>query len=207
MLFTGSVKRDEKVWVAILEGFVLANVVVISDPEFPGRLYHDTEVVYRTEGSETWSTADQVLAQGWDDCDSLATWLAASIRVYGSQALLPGTPGHTAAERYGVQKAQAYLETRVPKGARGLFHCLVRYQVNGTWYREDPSERLGMNGVAIDPTVLRLRADRGLRGVRCSSSAPSSKTTTSGSVAGRPLVLRPVSSPRVVTRSSARRSG
>jgi hypothetical protein len=94
---------------------------------------------YRSEpsGSEDWLDIDGVIAAEGGDCEDLAAWRVAELRVYGAAALAPGDGGYG---QTGPLTAAAFL--RAWPG--GTYHCLVEYHINGVRYEEDPSVRLGM---------------------------------------------------------------
>lgn len=76
-------------------------------------------VRYRQErGTEDWNTAPVVLKRGYGDCEDLAAWRAAELRVMG-------IPAHGIVKRTG------------PK----MFHALVLWPDGRV---EDPSKILGM---------------------------------------------------------------
>lgn len=69
---------------AVLEGFVLCCMLLIragACPPFP----HDANVKYKPEppGREDWDLPPTVMARGWGDCEDLAMWHAAGLRVTG----------------------------------------------------------------------------------------------------------------------------
>lgn len=113
-------------------------------PEIP--LLYRSHVVYRRESEETWSDVLVTLLQGWEDCDSLATWRAAELRVRGWRALEPGYRSWPLALQLRPRRiyAQTEIRTRAPVGQASGYHILVRYQVAGQWFYDDPSARLGM---------------------------------------------------------------
>lgn len=84
-------------------------------------LMHKSGVVYRTQpgGCERFKTIPSILAAGNADCDQLAPWRAAELRV-----------------RYGIK---AMPEVR--RMAKNLWHVYVRYPDGRV---EDVSARLGM---------------------------------------------------------------
>lgn len=119
-------------------------------PDLP--LLYDSGVVYRREDDELWRDINHVFASGSEDCDSLAAARAGELIARGWRALTPGEGGFEQARRARLESipAQVFLRTRSPRERPGLYHCLVRYQVDSQEYRDDPSARLGMNGVISD---------------------------------------------------------
>ncbi len=104
------------------------------------RLYQ-SGVYYREEkpGFEDWPDIPKVLSQGWGDCEDLAGYRAAELRVYDgidAQPVIKWT--WIPADR---MREAGY--TVIPKDGVWLVHCLVRYP-NGKI--EDPSKILGMRG-------------------------------------------------------------
>ncbi|MCK6531000.1 hypothetical protein L6R50_26720 [Myxococcota bacterium] len=114
-------------------------------PDLPG--LYQSGVVYRRERDETWCDYINLLAQGHEDCDGLAAARAGELLARGWRALRPGDGGYAEAQRSRPAsiRAEVMLRTRSPASRPGLYHCIVRYRVGGTWYRDDPSTRLGMN--------------------------------------------------------------
>lgn len=127
------------------------------DPELPG-LYESGARYYR-ETEETWSDYRNMLAQGWEDCDGLAAARAGELIARGYRALHPGEGGYRVARilRLRTIKAEVFLRTRTPEGRPGLYHCLVRYLVDGRWYYDDPSARLGMLDRDLDADEVQQR--------------------------------------------------
>ncbi len=125
-------------------------------------LLYESNIVYAPERGEVFSDVTHTLLAGHEDCDALAAYRAGELVARGAAALFRGEPGFSAARKRRLRSIQAepMLTTRTKPGERGLFHCIVRYKIGNRWYRDDPSERLGMNG-RFDPAVLGRRA--GLR--------------------------------------------
>ena len=118
--------------------------ILRENPGLPG-LYR-SGVVYKRETEETWSDYINLLAQGWEDCDSLAAARAGELLARGHRALRAGDGGYKEARRLGLRRirAEVFLRTRTKPDEPGLYHCLVRYRVGGRWHLDDPSARLGM---------------------------------------------------------------
>lgn len=87
-------------------------------PELPP--LYEAGVRYRREAPDTWSTADIVYARGFGDCEDLAAWRAAELRITGED------PAATA-DLYEV--------------APRKWHAIV---LRGDGTIEDPSKVLGM---------------------------------------------------------------
>lgn len=115
---------------------------------------------YQRESFETWSTIPACLAQGWEDCDSLAAWRAAELRTWGGRALEPGCRAYRHARHAPHLRAQAFLRTKNHQ----IYHCLVRFLVDGTWHYDDPSLRLGMRaGRFLSASEVEADLDKQLR--------------------------------------------
>lgn len=141
--------------VASLQALALHNAeVLVGMPGLP--FLYDSGVVYRRELEELWSDYPTLLKAGHEDCDALAAARAGELMARGWRALAPGDGGYEAARRLRPARiaAEVMLTTRVPKGQRGMYHCIVRYRVGKRVYRDDPSARLGMFGGKVDRSVL-----------------------------------------------------
>jgi hypothetical protein len=106
------------------------------------RLY-DSGVRYREEkpGAEDWPDIPAVLAQGWGDCEDLAAYRAAELRVYDGIDAEPVIKWRWIPTEEMI--AAGYKRKNLPRSGIWLVHCLVRYP-NGEI--EDPSKLLGMGG-------------------------------------------------------------
>jgi len=107
---------------------------------------YDSGVFYQREQRETWCDFLAMLEQGWEDCDGLAAARAGELMAWGADALTPIDGGHDQALRLGLESIPAWvlLRTKGLKGERNLYHCVVLYKVGDTFWRDDPSARLGM---------------------------------------------------------------
>ena len=111
---------------AVLETFfeeqTRANMVyLLAHPNTP-RLYN-SGVKYQREGTpEIWKDIPTALRDGWDDCEGLAAWLAAEMRV------LDGRKGATV--------------KLIRQGKRRYWHAIVEDVLSGEKF--DPSKKLGM---------------------------------------------------------------
>ena len=145
MDITVALTFNERDAVSLLNWLARCNARLIRDqPKLP-RLY-DSRVVYAREEEETWSDYIQLLAQGNEDCDALAAARAGELLARGWRALSPEDPGYTEARaaRLTTIPSEVALTTQVRPGSHGLYHCVVRYVVEGTIWFDDPSARLGM---------------------------------------------------------------
>lgn len=137
--------------------------LLVGNPSLP--LLYDSGVVYRLEDVETWSDVIRTLAEGHEDCDSLATWRAGELLARGWEALRPGDPGWELAFDRKLEsiEAEPVLRTRAPVGESGLYHVVTAYLIDGVTFYDDPSARLGMRRNLIDPTILQRWNERGVR--------------------------------------------
>lgn len=151
---------DEMGALRLLNWLAQENAIIRkAQPDLP--LLYDSGVVYRRESDETWCDYLNMLAQGHEDCDGLAAARAGELLACGVGALRNGDDGFVEAKKRGLATipSEVMLTTRSTPEDPGLYHCVVRYRVGGRWYRDDPSERLGMNGT-IDESVRRRWAAR-----------------------------------------------
>jgi hypothetical protein len=142
---------NERDAVSLLNWLARCNARLLRErPTLP--LLYATSVRYGREEEETWSDYIQLLAQGWEDCDALAAARAGELIARGWRALSPSDPGYAAAraERLESIPSEVALTTQIKKGEHGLYHCVVRYVVNGTTWFDDPSARLGMLPERLD---------------------------------------------------------
>lgn len=99
-----------------LTGLTAMNLALMAGGGIP-RLYR-AGVVYRRERPDRWATADIVMARGFGDCEDLAAWRAAELRMAGENAIAD-----------------------VRQVAPRKWHAVV-VRADGTI--EDPSRKLGM---------------------------------------------------------------
>jgi len=105
---------------ALLEALVRANVQWLLANGH--RSLYQSGVRYRAESGEDWYTIPYVLERGEGDCEDLACWRAAELRVLGHH------------------QAVAIAKLSPSVGARRLYHIVV----SGDGISEDPSRMLGM---------------------------------------------------------------
>ena len=145
MDITVALAFSEQDAVSLLNWLARTNARILREnPGLPG--LYQSGVVYKRETDETWSDYINLLAQGWEDCDSRAAARAGEILARGHRALRPGDGGYKEARRRKLRRirAEVFLRTRTKPDQPGLYHCLVRYRVGGRWHFDDPSARLGM---------------------------------------------------------------
>ncbi len=145
MNITVALTFNERDAVSLLNWLARCNARLLRErPSLP--LLYDTSVRYDREEEETWSDFIQLLAQGWEDCDALAAARAGELLARGWRALSPRDPGYAAAKaaRLTSIPAEVALTTQLRPGEHGLYHCIVRYVINGIVWFDDPSARLGM---------------------------------------------------------------
>ena len=99
-------------------------ILLRAQPELP--LLYDAGVTYRRETDETWCDFVNLLAQGHEDCDGLASARAGELRARGWRALRKGDEGFELARRHKPASipAEVLLTTRTAPGQPGLYHCI-----------------------------------------------------------------------------------
>jgi hypothetical protein len=107
---------------AQLLGWQRAARYILDKGNFPP--LYESGVRYRQEsrGQEFWKLPDQVLSDGYGDCEDLAAWRSAELELAGEQA-----------------------EIVLVRAKPTLWHVAVK---RGNGRIEDPSRRLGMRGPA-----------------------------------------------------------
>lgn len=150
------IEFDEVGVLRLLQALAEHNATLLRrDPNLP--LLYDSCVVYLREQDETFCDVLNMHRRGEEDCDGLAAARAGELMARGYRALRSGEPGYKAAYAAQLQSipAQVMLTTYTAHGVAGLYHCIVRYWVNGKEYRDDPSARLGMLNRHVDPSIQR----------------------------------------------------
>jgi len=114
---------------AALEGLVQLGVAELGEHEASGEpmpaLYESGARYEREHGTENWLLPSQVIAAGRGDCEDLAAFRAAELRVTGEDP-----------------EARAHVIRSGPR----TWHAVVG---RGDGSTEDPSRRLGMNGDSV----------------------------------------------------------
>jgi hypothetical protein len=125
-------KRSQKSLLWLMEALVKCNELwLVTHPETP-KLY-EAGVKYAPEfGVENWQDVPHIIEGGEGDCEDLACWRIAELRVIG-----------------GI-KASPKISWREVNGSL-RYHALVRWPDGRT---EDPSAALGMNGVMVNKPVF-----------------------------------------------------
>lgn len=113
------VPADPALFGSMLEGLTATNVELMRRGRIPP--IYAAGVRYARERRDVWRTAPEVLRRGSGDCEDLAAWRAAELRVSGEDP---------------AARVEVYRS-----GPR-RFHAIVRRGDNAI---EDPSRRLGMN--------------------------------------------------------------
>ena len=152
---------DERAALRLLNWLAQENARILrAQTDLP--LLYDSGVTYRRELDETWCDYLNMLAQGREDCDGLAAARAGELLARGWLALRPGDQGFELAQSIQPRTiaAEVLLTTRSEPNNPGLYHCIVRYLLDGRWLRDDPSARLGMHRGRIDPHVRQRWAAR-----------------------------------------------
>ena len=121
MIATLRIPPSPKAIEAALEGLVRLNMVLIEEgviPLFP----HDAPVIYRLEpeGEEDWKHGSNAIRDGWADCEDIAAWCVAGLRISGED----------------IEARCAIMRT----GPTNM-HCVVLMSDGKVW---DPSLDLGM---------------------------------------------------------------
>ena len=166
MRITLGVAFDERLFPTLLNVLARQNYRIHFEQRLP--MLYRAGIRYQREDEELWLDVINTYAQGHEDCDGLSACRAGEIMAYGWRALDPEylaptdlvlkqhmatrstgrflRTGFADAKRLGLRRipAEVFLSTRTEPGQGGLFHCLVRYRVNGRWFEDDPSARLGM---------------------------------------------------------------
>lgn len=131
--------------VRLLDWLAQENALILRErPDLPN--LYDSGVRYEREKTEAWLDVIRMYNQGFEDCDGLSAGRAGELMARGFEALQPGDGGYDYARRHQLEyiEARPFLRTRTEVGKSGLYHCIVRYRVGNTWYRDDPAARLGM---------------------------------------------------------------
>lgn len=128
---------------ALLECLVQINVVLMRASTFPD--LYSTRVRYRQEplGQENWRDAAIILRTGFGDCEDLAAYRVAELRVK-----------HGIPARCVFRWKTFNIETKVGPRRVKLYHILVGVQRDGQLLIEDPSKRLGMPESAPEQTMV-----------------------------------------------------
>lgn len=114
---------------AALEGLTRLNVRLLEGAGYPP--LYSAGVRYRKEPREVWRHVGHVYTEGWGDCEDLAAWRAAELRLSGED-----NAARVATYKSGVRR----------------YHAVV---LRGDGSIEDPSKRLGMKGPGtMDPQLL-----------------------------------------------------
>jgi hypothetical protein len=123
---------------------------------------YESGIRYEREDEEIWSDFLNMIIDGHEDCDALAAGRAGELMARGWRVMypydprdpvrFPGDEGYDEAMYYQPESipAEVMLRTNAELGRPGLYHCIVRYWINGREYRDDPSARLGMNGTSAE---------------------------------------------------------
>ena len=147
----------EKKAVRLLQWLANENAALMAaHPDWP--LLYDSGVFYRREkGRELWLDVAGILEQGHDDCDGLAAARAGELMARGWKAMRPGDEGWDYANRHRPEHIQSeiYLRTRTTPDKPGLYHVVPRYKLGDTWFKDDPSARLGMYGGRVPEAQCR----------------------------------------------------
>ncbi len=139
------ITKSERGLVHLLNFLAQHNAMLLEErPDLP--LLYESGVRYQREWPEAWLDFLAMLEQGHEDCDGLAAARAGELIARGHLAMTPEDGGFELARRLQLESIPAWvvLRTRSEHGQRGMYHCIVLYRIADTWWRDDPSARLGM---------------------------------------------------------------
>lgn len=139
---TGNEQVSNVVLEGLLECLVQINVALMQSRSFPD--LYATRVRYKQEplGEENWRDAAIVLSSGWGDCEDLAAYRVAELRVKH------GLPAKCVF-RWKTFNVQTSTGSRKVK----LYHILAGVWQGQQLLLEDPSKRLGMPSHAPEQTM------------------------------------------------------
>lgn len=173
--------KSEKGLVHLLNFLAQHNARLLEErPDLP--LLYESGVRYEREYPEAWLDYLAMLEQGHEDCDGLAAARAGELLARGWRAMSPEDGGYALAMRLQPESIPAWvvLRTRGQHGAKaGMYHCVVLYRVGETWWRDDPSARLGMF------------PDGDRHPYQGQQATPLPRTASPAAVAGSPFALNP----------------
>jgi len=109
---------------ALLEGLVRANMAALRRHPLPSVYAAGVRYAREPRGQERWQLAPEVARRKRGDCEDLAAWRAAELRVAGERG----------------------ARVAVVRTGRRLLHAVVR---RASGQLEDPSARLGMKGGSV----------------------------------------------------------
>lgn len=138
----GNETVSNKVLEILLEGLVRVNETLMRSRLFPD--LYKTAVRYRQEpiGDENWRDASIVLESGFGDCEDLAAYRVAELRVK-----------HNMSAQCVFRWKTLEINTRDGPRRVKLYHILVGLWRGGKLFIEDPSKRLGMPSSAPEQTM------------------------------------------------------
>lgn len=132
--FRVSVSDDEdsrdRVIKILLWSLINLNIEYLKmNPNTPGLYQSGVRYIREKEGEEIWPTIGECIKMGGGDCEDLACWRVAELRVK---------------KGINARPAWRHRKVRMPSGIEGtMYHILVWRPDIGF---EDPSRDLGMNG-------------------------------------------------------------
>lgn len=119
------IRRGRKTLLWLMQALVEIDVLYLSDYRDTPPLY-ETDVIYQIESSEQWKDVPRIIEDGWGDCEDLACWRIAELRIKGINARpyikWQPSPRNPVMDRY---------------------HAVVKWPDGRI---EDPSRSLGMHG-------------------------------------------------------------
>jgi hypothetical protein len=131
---------------AALEGLTRVNERLMTDPQLGGPSIpplYDSGVRYKNEPKDVWKHAADVLHDGVGDCEDLAAWRAAELRVSGDDPEACVTTYQSGPNRYHavVRRGDGTLED--PSRALGMGASMTREPRHVTVLGDDPTPDQG----------------------------------------------------------------
>ncbi len=123
----GDHKRSETALLWMMEALCKVNEGHLAAGTFPP-LYKAGVRYIREAGTEIWLDVPSIIAEGGGDCEDLACWRVAELRLAG-------------------HRARPYARWRRVNGVYH-YHAMVRRFAGGRSWLEDPALQLGMGGPA-----------------------------------------------------------
>lgn len=129
----------------LLSALVRVNLATLrKNPQLPDLYKSGVRFQVERPGEEDWCDIPTVIKRGFADCEDLACWRAAELRVRGVE--YPDMPGR----RFLVPDAKPFFYWRRVHPTKTLYHIQVIYTDPRSGQRliEDPSRMLGMGSNA-----------------------------------------------------------
>jgi hypothetical protein len=144
-------------YAAALEGLVQVDDLVLAhNPDLPP--LYASGAVYETRPHRDWRRADQIVEEGWGDCEGLSAWRAAELRASGEDPYARVGVYHTGPRRYHaiVLRGDDTIEDpSIPLGLRWRPEMPrtrdEMNQVNGMWIEEHVPATIDVIGADVEP--------------------------------------------------------